>query len=139
MSMSALIAATGAFARVPSRHPSTFFSNISIPVQATTSMSLARSRENASGKVEELPRLVLRLLPLERVQRPALFRYNNDGFRTCSGYEAHVIRSIRCASRLKSIQFTFFKDIHIFDYDEHLTNLLTYFCVVYRWRQRAGI
>jgi hypothetical protein len=33
--------ATGAFARVPSRHPSTFLSNISIPVQATASMSLA--------------------------------------------------------------------------------------------------
>jgi hypothetical protein len=67
--MSALIAATGAFARVPSRHPSTFFSNISIPVQATTSMSLARSGENASGKVEELLRLVLQLLALEKVQR----------------------------------------------------------------------
>jgi hypothetical protein len=133
MSMSALIAATGAFAGVPPRHPSTFLSNIFIPVQAT---SMARAAETASGKVEDLPRLASQLLPLERVQRLALFRYNNDGFLTCSGYGVHAVQ---WASMLRSIRFTFFKDIHVFDYDEHLANLLTYSCVVYRRRQRAGI
>ena len=135
MSKSALIAATGAFATVPSRHPSTFLSSIFIPVQASSSTSLARSAETALGKIEDLPRLASRLLSLERVQRLALFRYNNDGFHTCRGYGAHVIQ---WASRLRSIRFTF-KDDYVFDYDEHLTNLLTYSCVVYRRRQRAGI
>ena len=64
MSMMALTAATGVFAIVPPRHHSTFLSNISIPVQATTSISLAvdfksdscasRSAESVWGKVEDL-------------------------------------------------------------------------------------
>ena len=58
MSMMALTAATGVFTRVPPRHPSTFLSNISIPVQATTSISLGvdfgQESCAAEGKVGDL-------------------------------------------------------------------------------------
>ena len=64
MLMMALTAATGVFAIVPARQPSTFLSNISVPVQVTASTSLTVnfksescaccSVESASGKAEDL-------------------------------------------------------------------------------------
>ena len=62
---------------------------------------------------------------LERVQRPALFIYNDGALLTCSGYGRHAIQ---WATTLRSVQFTIFR----FLTHEHITILLTYSCVVYR-------
>jgi hypothetical protein len=111
----------------------------SIPVQATTSTSLAWSAENVLEKVEELPSLVSLLLSLKRVQHLTLFRYNNDGFRTCSGYETpHYLQLSNGRAGWKEY------DSLLQGYSQfpltmmHLIKLLTYSCMVYRWRQRAG-